>query len=165
MEQNTPRVSTPQHRTLLSWQGFEHVHIHPNPRAIMIALALLILVVGYAVFSNNPMMAITFILIGFVGYLFLTKDPQSHDFTLTTRGIFIGNRFFAFEDLESYWIFDEEPLQNVLSLKGDGILNPYVHIPLTPEILSDVSQIMATYLPEVKQEPRPVDILEKMLHH
>lgn len=152
-------------KVLISWHGPEHVHIHPNLRSVLIALALLIVIIAYAVFTNNPIMAITFILIGFVGYLFLTKDPRSRDFSVTTRGVLVGRELFAYEDVESFWIFEDPPLENVLSLRSNAFFSPYVHIPLTDDLVREVYAAIATYLPEEKQDPRAVDFLEKMLHH
>ncbi|MEP7162282.1 MAG: hypothetical protein ABI747_00760 [Candidatus Moraniibacteriota bacterium] len=161
MEQQTSKAGG---QTLLSWHGPQHVHVHPNPRVVLIALLLLVVIVGYAVISNNPMMAITFILIGFVGYLFLTRDPRSLDYVITTKGLIVGREMFSYDSIESFWIFDGPPLENVLSLKSDGILAPYIHIPLLEESVGEIHQIMLTYLPEEKQEPRAVDILEKIIH-
>ena len=150
---------------LLSWHGQEHAHIHPNPRAIFIMLGVLILTVGYAIYTNSPIMAITFILVGLVGYLFLTQDPRTRDFTITTRGLVAGREFFSYESIDSYWFFETPPLENVLSLKSDGILSPYIHIPVPEELSQDVIKIVSTYLPEEHQDPRAVDILENFLHH
>ena len=155
----------PMGKVLVSWHGPEHLHTHPNPRAILIALGILILIVGYAVFSDNPLMAITFIMIGLVGYLFLSRDPQSRDFAITTKGITVGREIFTYDTLHSFWIFDEPPLIDVLSLKGESILAPYIHVPVPEALTKEVRDAVATYLPEEKQDPRAVDILEKMLHH
>jgi len=167
IKENMERQDLPRSagKVLIAWHGPEHVHVHPNPRSVLIALALLIVIVAYAVFSNNPIMAITFILIGFVGYLFLTLDPRTRDFAITTRGVLVGRELFAYEDIDSFWLFEDAPLENVLSLRSKAFLSPYIHIPLAEDHVRDVYAAVATYLPEEKQEPRAVDFIEKMLHH
>jgi hypothetical protein len=50
-----------------SWHALEHEHFDVTPRAYTIATILLILVILYAVFTDSPLMAIVFILIGAVG--------------------------------------------------------------------------------------------------
>lgn len=151
-------------KVLMHWEGPEHIHVHPNPQRVLIALVVLVAIVGYAIYTNSPLMAVTFILIGFVGYLFLGRDPRSHAFAITTKGIVVGRELYAYDSIESYWIFDEPPLENVLSLRSDGLLAPYIHIPVPPGSLADVDGIMRTYLPEEKQSPRAVDILEHFIH-
>lgn len=154
----------PSQRVLFSWVAPEHIHVRPNPRAIIIAAIVLFVVIAYALFTNSPLMAITFILAGVVGYLFLTKDPTEMEFIITREGIVVGRSLYAFEDIHSFWIFDEAPLENVLSIHSYGILAPFIHLPLGDLDHNTVRQILLDYIPEEKQEPRMVDIIEKMLH-
>jgi len=154
----------PSQRVLFSWIAPEHIHVRPNPRAIIIAAIVLFVVIAYALFTNSPLMAITFILAGIVGYLFLTKDPQDIEFIITREGIVVGRSLYAFEDIHSFWIFDEHPLENVLSIHSHGVLAPFIHLPLGELDHDTVREILLEYIPEEKQDPRMVDIIEKMLH-
>ena len=151
-------------RVLFSWVAPEHIHVRPNPRAIIIAAIMLFVVIAYALFTNSPLMAITFILIGVVGYLFLTKDPADVEFIITREGIVVGRNLYAFEDIHSFWIFDEAPLKNVLSIHSHGMLAPFIHLPLGDLDHDTMRDVLLQYIPEEKQEPRMVDIIEKMLH-
>lgn len=159
-----PDRTPPSQRVLFSWIAPEHIHVRPNPRAIIIAAVLLFLVIGYALFTNSPLMAITFILIGIVGYLFLTKDPQEIEFIITREGIVIGRSLYAFEDIHSFWIFDEAPLENILSIHSYGMLAPFIHLPLGDLDHAAMREVLLPFIPEEKQEPRLIDIVEKMLH-
>lgn len=125
---------------------------------------MLFVVIAYALFTNSPLMAITFILIGVVGYLFLTKDPADVEFIITREGIVVGRNLYAFEDIHSFWIFDEAPLENVLSIHSHGMLAPFIHLPLGDLDHDTMRDVLLQYIPEEKQEPRMVDIIEKMLH-
>ncbi len=154
----------PSQRVLFSWVAPEHIHVRPNPKAIIIAAVFLFTVIAYALFTNSPLMAITFILIGVVGYLFLTKDPQEVEFIITREGIVVGRNLYAFEDIHSFWIFDEDPLKDVLSIHSYGVLAPFIHLPLGNLDHQTIREILLSFIPEEKQEPRLVDILEKMLH-
>jgi hypothetical protein len=149
---------------LLSWRAPEHIHVRPNQRAVMIATVGLALIVAYAVYTNSPLMAITFILIGIVGYLFITRDPREFEFTITNKGIVIGRTLYAFDDLHSFWIFDEPPLEGVVSLHTSGLLAPFLHLPLGEIAPEEVREVLSAFLPEEKQEPTVIDTLEKMLH-
>lgn len=159
-----PDYLPPSQRVLFSWVAPEHIHVRPNPRAIMVATALLFATIAYALYTDSALMAITFILIGVVGYLFLTKDPQEVEFIITREGIVVGRNLYAFEDIHSFWIFDEAPLENVLSIHSYGVLAPYIHLPLGDLDHDTIRELMLQYIPEEKQEPRLVDIVEKMLH-
>ncbi len=154
----------PSQRVLFSWVAPEHIHVRPNPRAIILSAVVLFAVIAYALYTNSPLMAITFILIGIVGYLFLTKDPEDIEFIITREGIVVGRSLFAFEDIHSFWIFDEDPLKDVLSIHSHGVLAPFIHLPLGDLDHQTVREVLLPYIPEEKQDPRMVDIVEKMLH-
>lgn len=155
---------TPVGNPLLSWRAPEHIHVRPNPRGLMISTVLLALIIAYAVFTNSPLMAITFILIGIVGYLFITRDPREFEFMVTSKGLVGGKTLYAFEDIHSFWIHEEPPLEGVLSLNSNGILSPFIHIPIGDVPAEELRDLLLDYIPEEKHEPTVIDTLEKMLH-
>ncbi|MGB3072807.1 MAG: hypothetical protein WBB68_00935 [Candidatus Moraniibacteriota bacterium] len=159
MELN-PSAGTP----LLSWRAPEHIHVRPNPRGLMVSTVLLALIIAYAIFTNSPIMAITFFLIGIVGYLFLTRDPREFEFAVTSKGILGGKTLYDFEDIHSFWIYEESPLEGVLSLHSNGIISPYIHIPIGDVPAEELRNLLLDYVPEEKHEPTIIDTLEKMLH-
>ncbi len=149
---------------ILSWQAPEHIHVRPNPRGLMISTILLAAIITYAVFTNSPLMAITFILIGIVGYLFITRDPRVYEFAVTDKGVVGGKTLYAFDDIHSFWIHTETPLEGVLSLHSNGILSPFIHIPLGDLPEARLRDVLLAYVPEEKHHPTVIDTLEKMLH-
>ncbi len=158
--QSRPVSGTP----LIVWRAPEHIHLRPNPRGLMIATIALALIIAYAVFTNSPLMAITFILFGVVGYLFVTRDPREFEFAITDKGIVGGKTLYAFEDLNSFFIYEEPPLEGVLSIHSNGMLAPYIHIPIAGIDDQEIREILQNFLPEEKHEPTIIDTLEKMLH-
>lgn len=149
---------------ILSWHAPEHIHVRPNPRGLMISTVLLALIIAYAVFTNSPLMAIVFILIGIVGYLFVTRDPRDFEFMVTDKGLVGGKTLYAFEDIHSFWIHSDPPLEGVLSLHSNGILSPFIHIPIGDVPIDELRELLVEFIPEEKHEPTVIDTLEKMLH-
>lgn len=155
-----PFTGTP----LIVWRAPEHIHVRPNPRGLMVTTILLALIIAYAVFTNSPLMAITFMLFGVVGYLFLTRDPREFEFAITDKGILGGKTLYAFEDLHSFHIYEEPPLEGVLSIHSNGILAPFIHIPIAGIDDQEIREVLQNFLPEEKHEPTIIDTLEKILH-
>ncbi len=153
-------VGTP----LLSWRAPEHIHIRPNPRGLMVSTVLLALIIAYAIYTNSPIMAITFFLIGIVGYLFVTRDPREFEFKVTNKGVVGGKTLYAFEDIHSFWIYEEYPLKGVLSLHSNGIISPFIHIPIGDVPAKELRELLLDHIPEEKHEPTMIDTLETMLH-
>jgi len=151
-------------KPIVAWYAPEHIHLRPNPRGLILSTVLLALIIAYAVFTDSLMMAITFILFGIVGYLFVTRDPREFEFTITDRGIVTGKTLYAFEDINSFWIYEDPPLEGVLSIHSSGILAPYLHIPIAGIDDQEIRAILLNFVPEEKHTPTLVDTLEKMLH-
>ena len=149
---------------LLHWQGPEYENYPKDRRWYIIATAILAAIVAYALFTNSPLMTITFILIGVVGYIYLEKGPRVYDFRITHEGVMAGNELYAFDDIEAFWIFYEPPHTKVLSLHMRGTLMPYIHIPVHQVDPVKIREILLGFIPERKQEPSVVDTLERLLH-
>ena len=151
-------------KVLLHWQAPEHEPLELGPRSRMIVTTLLIAIIAYALYTNSPLMAITFILIGVVGYLSLYREPRVLSFLVTAKGIIAGNEFYEFDAIESFFIYTEPPFENILSIRTNGRLVPSVHIPATTVNTDVLRDVLNDFIPEEKHEPSLVDTLEKLLH-
>ncbi|MFZ2187588.1 MAG: hypothetical protein WAV46_03135 [Candidatus Moraniibacteriota bacterium] len=149
---------------LLYWQAPEHEPLELGPRSTIVVTLLLIAIIAYALYTNSPLMAITFILIGVVGYLSLYHEPRVLTFMVTAKGIIAGNEFYAFDTLESFFIYTEPPFENILSIRTEGKLVPYVHIPAMGVNIDVLRDTLDEFIPEEKHQPGLVDTLEKLLH-
>lgn len=149
---------------LLHWDAPEHDPLELGPRARIVSVILLILIIAWALYTNSPIMAITFILIGMTGYLALGHEPAIIPFYLTTKGIVAGKEFYEFEAIESFHLYDEPPFDNLLSLKTNGSIVSHVHVPITTLPRTELRQAIIRFVPEDRHEPGLVDTLEKFLH-
>lgn len=149
---------------LLHWQAPEHEPLELGPRSRVIIVSLLIAIIGWALYTNSPLMAITFILIGVTGYLTLGHEPRTISFYATTKGLIAGSAFYEFETIESFHFYDEPPFDNLLSIKTNGKLLSHVHIPVANVSIAELYRILIQHIPEDKHDPSLVDTLEKLLH-
>ncbi|MFZ2153650.1 MAG: hypothetical protein WAV16_00245 [Candidatus Moraniibacteriota bacterium] len=152
------------HQTLLHWQGPEYEHYPKEKRWYSIAALILSVIIIYALVKNSPIMAITFILIGVVGYTQLEKSPRVLDFKITTDGVMAGKDLYEFENIKSFWIFYEPPHTKILSLHCDAMLTPFIHIPVHQIDPVKLREILLEFVPEEKQKPTLVDTIERLLH-
>lgn len=149
-------------QTLFNWQAKEYHKKEKTKRWYLIALLLLTGIVLYALFTNSPVMAITFILIGVVGYLLSEKDPHPINFTITEEGIRAGNEWYLYENMHSFWIFYEPGEKQYISLHTQAELLPYIKIPLGDRDPVEIRKTLLKYLPEEKHKERFIDILEDL---
>lgn len=148
----------------ISWRAPEF-EVYEKSALWYLSAALIILVIAiYAMWTNSPIMAITFILIGVVGYLYLQKDPRTLDFTISYKGVSAGRELYDFDNIESFWIFYDPPHTKTISLHTKASFMPFVHIPLADEDPLEVREALLQFIPEEKQETGFVDALERFLH-
>ena len=150
---------------LLSWRSPEFIQLERDRKWYLVVTIILLAIIAYAVFVNGLVMAITFILIGVVGYLYINNSPKILDFAVTKKGIIAGNVIYEFKNLESFWIFYEPERHEteVVSLKTKSYLSPYVHIPIKNHSAEEVRQVLSQYIEEDEHEPGFVESLERLL--
>ncbi|QQS61555.1 MAG: hypothetical protein IPN70_01325 [Candidatus Moraniibacteriota bacterium] len=145
----------------MSWQARENEKEDKNILILFGIEGALTLIVIYAIINQNPIMAITFILVGIVLYLEFQKESPLLSFSIEVDGIHVNREVYPYENIESFWIFYEPGQRKIISLHTNGDLTPYVHIPIGDENPIKIREILEKILPEEPHPIRLVDILEK----
>lgn len=148
---------------LLRWRAPEYEKYERGRKWYLYVALVLLAIIGYAVYTDSPIMAITFVLIGVVGYIFINRDPQIIDFAVTRDGIIAGREMYDFDAVKSFWIFYEPHDIKVVSLHTKSTLMPYAHIPIHDEDPVEIRRVLLEYIPEVKQDPSLVDTFERLI--
>ena len=154
----------PEHSAdvLAHWQAPEF-EVYERDRKWYIYVSIILLaIISWAIYTDSPVMAITFILIGVVGYIHIHREPRTMDFMITRDGVVAGREIFDFDNIESFWIF-YEPHIKTLSLKTTAYFMPFVHIPIHEENPSHLRKIILELVPEAKQEEGLTQIMERLL--
>lgn len=151
------------HGAVLHWRAPEHEIMEKSRKWYLYVLLLLVAIVAFAVYTNSPVMAITFIMIGVVGYIFIGKEPRILDFAITDEGVIAGREIYEFENMYSFWIFYESDGIKVISLHMKNKIIPFIHIPVHDQDPFEIREVLLEYIPEIKQDPSPVDTFERFL--
>ncbi len=171
LEEKNKQLNQPKNKLIeeysedvfLHWQAPEF-ETFPRDKKWYIYLAfLLIAIIAYAIYTNGIIMAITFILIGVVGYIYINKEPRTLDFRITYNGIIVGREIYLFDNIKSFWIFYEPNKIRVISLHLESYLTPYIHIPIDDQDPVKIREILLNYVSEEKHEPGLVETLERLL--
>ncbi len=153
-----------QEKKLHQWEAPEFEVYEKSTRWFLLAGLFLLAIITYAMYTNGPIMAITFILVGIVGYIHLQKEPRLVTFSITNSGIIADKDLYLFENIHSFWIFYDPAHTKLISLHTKASVFPYVHIPLGDEDPVHIRELILAFVPEIKQEPGIVDTIEKVLH-
>jgi hypothetical protein len=152
-------------KALARWQASEYGYERLEGRAYIFVVFLFILVIAYAIYTNSPLMAIVFILIGMIGYLSMNRVPETVLFSITTKGVTAGKEFYEFDHLKSFWIIEDHPdIPKELIIETGGSLVSHIFIPLAEQNTDAIRSILIASLPERKYEPGLIDILGRILH-
>jgi hypothetical protein len=147
-----------------SWSAPEYEHFEKRPKWYWIMGAILVAIVVYAIATNSLLMAITFILIGMLGYVYAEREPRIIRMEIAPEGIRVDNYFYDYDDIRSFWIFYEiEHGHKNLSLHSKKTFLPYIHIPIRDANPIRIRETLLNYLPEIKQELTILDHLEKII--
>jgi len=149
---------------ILSWDAPEFEVYEKSTRWYLIAGIFVVIMAIWGLVTDSPIMSITFILIGIVGYIQLQRDPTIRTFSITTTGLLVGKELYPYENITSFWIFYDPPHMKIISLHTTAKFLPFVHIPLGTEEPAAIHEALTPYVPEIEQHPSIVDTLEKVLH-
>jgi hypothetical protein len=150
-------------RLPLVWQALEFEPVELDRRFYIVSTAVLLGIIAYALVSNSPIMAITFILIGVAGYMHLEKEPRIIGCGITKEGVVADRELYAWENIRSFDLLEDENGAS-LSLETKGSLLSRISIPLEGNDPALVRDILLEMVPEKRYEPSFIDIIGKMLH-
>lgn len=151
-------------RIIHQWQAPEFEVYEKSARWYLFFAIFIGIIVVYALLSDGPIMAITFILLGIVGYIYMEKDPRIITFSITTKGVQADKEIYLYENINSFWIFYDPPHTKTLSIHTKANMLPYIHIPIRDEDPAILHEKLSEFIPEIKQDPSLVDTIERVLH-
>lgn len=149
---------------LLAWRTLEHEHFDITPRAYMIVGGALLCIIAYAIFTDSPLMAIVFILIGAVGYLSTQKEPRELEYLVTSKGVAAGRDFYSYREMASFWIFEDTDFLPFVSFSLPEKFAQHIHIPIGDVEPETLREALLEFLPEEEHELDLIDTLGKMFH-
>lgn len=150
---------------LVSWHGREYDH---NPKSADWYWALGIIAMASAlaaILFANYLFAIVILFAAVAIALHSTKHPPLHTFSLTERGLRIGEELHLFDTMISFSILEhiEGELPPLLSIYTESWLSPHLEIPLEGVDVDMVHAIMLERVPEAEHEPTLSDMLGALL--
>lgn len=132
----------------ISWEAAEHHHVEKRSDWYW-ALGIIAFVgATVAVIFGNILFAIVIALGAVVMTIVSLREPAVIRFEITPRGMRIEDRLYPYATLESFAIDEEAPRGPQLLLKSSGLLRPLLIIPLPPEAVEEIDDMLAKRLPE-----------------
>lgn len=145
----------------VTWDSLEHHHVERG-RDWFWALGLLAVAGAAAAFIfGNALFGIVILLGAITMVVFALQEPRMIPFAILTRGIRIGNELYPYTTLESFYIDEDHTRGPQLYVKSKKLIMPLLILPLPPEYVDDVDDLVGARLPEEHlDEPLAHRVLE-----
>lgn len=151
-------------KLLLSWKAPEYILHKKSARWFMVAGVIILMLIAYAIYTNSATMAIVFILLAGVYYLTHNQHPKVIDVKITELGIYVGNKFYHYHMINSFWLVYHPPYINTLNLRLAGKTFSKVVIQLDRQDPVEVRKVLSKEIPEIEGEEEGLsDTLTRLL--
>ena len=116
-------------------------------------------IIVFAITQKSPLMALLFVLISVIAYLFSQKQPRKIKFIISEKGIKINNKLYFYDNLKSFWIFYDPPRKKELSLKSKKVFMPYIALPIANQNPIKIREYLLEFIPEKEHQESLADNL------
>jgi hypothetical protein len=143
----------------MEWEALSHQNDR-KPRDWYVAVLIIATaLIGAALFTQNFLFAVFVFLAVFVLFLEVARKPHTIQCAILDRGIQVGDRFYPYYRLVSFWIHDTKKNDELLLSTG-RLTMPLISIPLPDDIdQHEIRDILREVLPEVPHEKNLIDTL------
>ncbi len=152
-------------KLLLSWE-FPEFEQHQKTKswyiwALIISGVLLI----WAIATANFLFALIIIMVAAIVAISTVKKPAPMDFKIFEDGIFIGEKYYDYKKLKSFWLVYNPPEVKKLYLEFKTSIRPEISIPLKDTNPLKVRKILLEYLDEdlTKEDESTSDQIQRLL--
>jgi hypothetical protein len=145
----------------IAWEAPQHHHVEKgNDWFFALAIIIVALIVVALIFSD-PLFALVIGLAGGVLAAAAAKHPDIVPYAVSVRGVKVEGELYPYSVLNSYHIDEEDPRGAQLLISTDRKLAPILVLPLPPEHVDNIDDLLKERLPEEElHEPFALKVLE-----
>ncbi len=151
-------------KPLIGWKAPEFVKQERGKTWYMMAGISVILLIAWGIFTDSITFILVIVLLAGVFFLMRNHEPKEVDVVITNGGILLGNTFYPYEEIQTFWIIFKPPLVRVLNLRINKGLIRDISIQLEGQNPSDIRLVLGGEVPEWKNKTEGLtDILIRVL--
>jgi len=114
-----------------------------------------------AIIVGNLLFGAFILLGGFTLALYGARRPQTVSFSISPKGVHVGDTIYPYESIKSFWIFYDPPHVKELSIESHKFIMPHIRIPLGNVNPANMRSYLQQFLPEEQQEEALTDSLAR----
>lgn len=147
----------------LEWQAYEFEKREKDKNWFNILIILTALFFVVAIVLKNYTFSIVVLSAALCVYIYAKKNPRLIDFSISPRGVSMGNKPYPYSDLKSFWIFYDPPRIKELVIVSKKKIQPLIHIPINGQSPIEIRNFLLKYLREEEQEESIIDIFSDLI--
>ena len=160
-------VSDADNETEMQWR-IKEPQFAPKSREWLWALGIFaVAIIIFSILFKNYLFIVIVGLAAFIIYVLKGKEADFLNFRLDDDGLHIENKFYPYENFESFWIFpaqlDDWPahVEREFVFRYKKHFMPLLIIPFHHNDESQIRKILSKYLEENEEKESLIDLLRK----
>lgn len=135
---------------LIMWNAPEYAeHDHgPLWKGVMSIIVVALIIFG--IITDSIPLVIVVVLFSGVYFLIHSHKPKILDIAITDVGVKNGDKFYSFEEIQTFWIIFDPPHVKTLNLKVKKGLEKEISIQLQEQNPAEIRAFLNTQVPEWK---------------
>ncbi len=143
----------------IKWKAPEHHYFEKTIEWFLILAVIAFALAFSAFYTGNHLLGILIIVAAVTLAIAATRRPRIIPYSVSVRGIRIGNSFYSFQSLRSYHIDEEHRHGAQLLIVTKYKFTPMLILPLSKDIIDDIESILVERLDEEHHEEPFYNIL------
>ncbi len=135
-------------RILAEWQIPEYIKYERSFAWYISTIGFGAFFLVHALLTANFLFAIIILLIGSILFIHERRHPDMIDFLIMETGIALGDKFYSYKELSSFWVVYEPPAVKLLYFGVQGSLRKEIPIHLEDQNPVQIRRILLDYLYE-----------------
>lgn len=133
----------------IEWEAPEYEFVEKNADWFWVVGIVTITLVVLSYLFSNFLLAVFSILAGFTVVMYGARRPRIVEFSITRRGIQIGDKIYLYDSLKSFWV-DDNQYRQILILESEKVIMPHIVVPLFNVEPDKVRETLSIFLKEKK---------------
>ena len=145
----------------VTWEAPEHHHFEKSSDWFWALWIIAAAAAITAFFFGNLLFSLLILLSASAVALLANREPEIVPFAVTSRGLRVNDTLYPYSTLEAFYIDEDNPMGPQLLAKSQRLFMPLIVMPLPPDYIDDIEDILETKLPEEEmEEPLATKLLE-----
>lgn len=142
---------------IYQWQVKEYEQPERDRRWLVFMGVVGVLLVIFGLSTANYLFVLIIVLFGIIIFLHSLQEPADVNFAITDTGIVLGNKYYRYPELDSFWLVYNPPLVASLYFSLNSILKHRLQVPLLNSDPRPIRDHLNQYLDEdLDQEEEPL---------